>query len=54
MRHLERPRFHQRGGGISRVSLGHSAQDPSLRLKNGYARNDAIEKVMVVKFLTEP
>ena len=38
------PRFHQRAEG-SRVgrNCGWSARDPSLRLKYGYAQDDALE-----------
>jgi thiamine-phosphate pyrophosphorylase len=44
-RHPEGPRFYQRAEG-SRVGREHSqsARDPSLRLKSGYARDDAREK----------
>jgi thiamine-phosphate diphosphorylase len=43
--HPEGPRFYQRAEG-SRVGREHSrsAQDPSLRLNDGYARDDATEK----------
>jgi thiamine-phosphate pyrophosphorylase len=43
-RHPEGPRFHERDEG-SRVERrrSQSARDPSLRLKNGYARDDAEE-----------
>jgi len=39
-RHPEVPRFHQRYEG-SGVELICSSQDPSLRLKYGFARDDA-------------
>jgi hypothetical protein len=42
LRHAERARFYQTRGGISRTqTLG--VGDPSLRLKNGSARDDAVE-----------
>jgi trans-aconitate 2-methyltransferase len=39
-RHPEAPRFHQRGEG-SRAAWIRCTLDPSLRLKNGYAQDDA-------------
>jgi len=42
-RHPEGSRFHQRAEG-SGVRTGMAARDPSLRLKNGCARDDAAEK----------
>jgi hypothetical protein len=42
-RHPERARFHQRAEGscVGRVR-GQYTRDPSLRLKSGYAQDDAI------------
>ena len=39
-RHPEGPRFHQRAEG-SPIRLVHALGDPSLRLKNGFAQDDA-------------
>jgi hypothetical protein len=43
VRHPEAPRFHQRGEGSGEEFLS-PALDPLLRLKNGFAQDDAIRK----------
>ena len=41
-RHPEAPRFYERGEGSRGVRIS-CALDPSLRLKNGFAQDDAVE-----------